>query len=277
MVKSCVRNSLGRFNVAPTIDFEQETSFDLPPIQDEKPISSPTIKVNTDYNPFKQKPIINVQENLDLIRNNFQSELNQIDEFGSEENHSLKTESNSFLQFKKRHIVTVKKNGLLIVDIFRAHQQIKYEEIINNYNNSEIISQKLLHPLEVRLSASDIELCMELKEDLLRLGVEIDQFSKDTIVVNSYPVNSENLDAQSFVESCIESFKHSNTNLDSPYMNLAWGLATNYAHSRLVIMQNKEMSHLIDCLFSCQSPTLNAHGLAIVKELNETEISNKFN
>ena len=60
-------------------------------------------------------------------------------------------------------------------------------------------------------------------------------------------------------------------------MNLAWGLATNYAHSRLVIMQNKEMSHLIDCLFSCQSPTLNAHGLAIVKELNETEISNKFN
>ena len=277
MVKSCVRNSLGRFNVAPTIDFEQETSFDLPPIQDGKPISSPTIKVNTDYNPFKQKPIINVQENLDLIRNNFQSELNQIDEFGSEENHSLKTESNSFLQFKKRHIVTVKKNGLLIVDIFRAHQQIKYEEIINNYNNSEIISQKLLHPLEVRLSASDIELCMELKEDLLRLGVEIDQFSKDTIVVNSYPVNSENLDAQSFVESCIESFKHSNTNLDSPYMNLAWGLATNYAHSRLVIMQNKEMSHLIDCLFSCQSPTLNAHGLAIVKELNETEISNKFN
>ena len=148
---------------------------------------------------------MNVQENLDLIRNNFQSELNQIDEFGSEENHSLKTESNSFLQFKKRHIVTVKKNGLLIVDIFRAHQQIKYEEIVNNYNNSEIISQKLLHPLEVKLSASDIELCMDLKEDLLRLGVEIDQFSKDTIVVNSYPVNSENLDAQSFVESCIVS------------------------------------------------------------------------
>ena len=49
---------------------------------------------------------------------------------------------------------------------------------------------------------------LELKDELFRLGVEIDQFSKDTIVINSYPISSANLNAQDFVEACLESFKN---------------------------------------------------------------------
>ena len=276
ILKSCVRSSLGKYNVAPTIDFEQETSFDLPPLKMGSPINSPTIKVNTDYNPFKPKPVTNVEENLDLLRTNFQSDFNELDEFKSETNIQKNNSTNSFLQFKKRYIITVKKNGLLIVDSFRAHQQIKFEELITNYENSEVVSQKLLHPLEINLSSTDIQLCMEIKEELLRLGVEIDQFSKDTIVVNSYPVNAKDLNAQSFIESCLESFKHQNNEFESPSMKLAWGIATNYAHTRLVNMTEQEMSHLVDCLFSCNSPTLTANGLTIIKEIEETEINNKF-
>jgi len=276
MVKSCVRSSLGRFNIAPTIDFEQETSFDLPPIQSGTPISEPKIKVDTNYNPFKAKPIINVEENLSLIRDNFQNDLNKINDYSNQEINFTNNELNSFIQYKKRYIVTVKKNGLLIVDTFRAHQQIKFEELITNYKNSEINSQQLLHPLEVTLSSTDIQLCMELKDELLRLGVEMDQFSKDTVVINSFPTNSSNLNAQDFIESCIESFKNENLSFEIPFQKIAWGLATNYAHSRLVTMQNHEMSHLVDCLFSCDSPTLTAHGKSIIKEINEDEITNKF-
>lgn len=276
MVKSCVRSSLGKYNVAPTIDFEQETSFNLPPIKHGTPVIEPTIKVNPDYNPFKQKPIINIEENLSLIRNNFQSDFNKVDNFNNDENSFSDNEINSFLQFNKRYLITIKKNGILVVDIYRAHQQIKFEELINNYQNSEISSQQLLHPLEVNLSSSDIQLCMELKDELLRLGVEIDQFSKDTIVINSYPVSSGNLNAQDFVEACLESFKNENLKFENHYEKLAWGLASNYAHSRLVSMKNQEMSHLIDCLFSCQSPTINAHGRSIINEINENEISSKF-
>jgi DNA mismatch repair protein MutL len=277
MVKSCVRSSLGKYNVAPTIDFEQENSFNIPPINSGTPISAPTIKVNTDYNPFKQKPTFNVEENLELLRNNFQSDFNELENISSQNSNDSKIEIKSFLQFKNRYLISIKKNGILLVDIFRAHQQIKFEDLITNYQNSEIVSQQLLHPIEVNLSNIDMKLCIELKEDLLRLGVEIDQFSKDTVVINSYPVNSENLDAQGFIETCIENFKNENLTFENPYQKLAWGLATNYAHSRLVAMENKEMAHLIDCLFSCQSPTVTAHGLAIIKEINETEIVNKFN
>ena len=103
--------------------------------------------------------------------------------------------------------MAAKKNGLLIIDIFRAHQQIKFEELKKMYDNGEVISQKILLPVEVDLSPSDFVLCMEIKEELERLGVEIDQFGKSCIVINSLPNNLDNIDCQKFIEDCLENFK----------------------------------------------------------------------
>ena len=46
--------------------------------------------------------------------------------------------------------------------------------------------QKLLHPIEIELNSSDLAVCLDIKEDLQRLGVEIDQFGKQSIVVNTF-------------------------------------------------------------------------------------------
>ena len=276
ILKSCVRSSLGKYNIAPTIDFEQETSFNVPPIKVGTPLKVPNIKINHDFNPFQNNTDLNVEQNIELLRRNFQSELNDLDNVNNKNKIFENIQSNFFLQFNKKYLITVKKNGLLIIDIFRAHQQIKFEELITNYNNSEIVSQKLLHPLEINLSLNDMQICAEIKEELLRLGVEIDQFSKDTIVVNTYPFECVNFNAQSFIESCIENYKQQNTEFESPNIKLAWGIATNYAHSRLVKMNEMEMSHLVDCLFSCKSPKLSNKGKPIIKEINESEIDNKF-
>ena len=61
-----------------------------------------------------------------------------------------------FLQLGLRYIITVKKNGLLIIDVFRAHQQVKFEQLVEKYKNGEVSSQKLLHPIEIELNSSDL-------------------------------------------------------------------------------------------------------------------------
>ena len=63
---------------------------------------------------------------------------------------------------------------------------------------------------------------MEIK-DSVNLGVEVDQFGKDSVVVNSFPVNAEKLDGKAFIEACIESFKHENKKFDNPYMKIGLG------------------------------------------------------
>ncbi|TNF00679.1 MAG: DNA mismatch repair endonuclease MutL, partial [Bacteroidetes bacterium] len=50
---SSIRQALGKFNIAPSLDFDRETSFDLPVSMKDQPAYEPEIKVNPEYNPFK--------------------------------------------------------------------------------------------------------------------------------------------------------------------------------------------------------------------------------
>jgi len=275
LVKSSVRSSLGKNNIAPSIDFNQETSFNFPDIKPGESIKIPSIKVDTSYNPFQREDKGQLGGNFDLLKSNYQKDLEISENF--EEQSDVPQSSNLFLQFDNRYILAVKKNGLLIIDIFRAHQQVKFEELKEMYGNGELLSQKLLHPIEVELNPSDFVLCMELKEELERLGIEIDQFGKNCIVINSFPNDTKNINGKKFIEDCLENIKNSNDEFKNPFDEIAWNISKNYAHSRLRSMNSKEMAHLTDCLFSCKSPLRNTKGLFIVQEIDQKEIIKKFN
>lgn len=52
IMHSSVKQSLGMYNISPTLDFEQETSFNVPPVNAETEIKEPTISFDPNYNPF---------------------------------------------------------------------------------------------------------------------------------------------------------------------------------------------------------------------------------
>ena len=117
---------------------------------------------------------------------------------------------------------------------------MKFEQLVEKYKNGEVYSQKLLHPIEIELNSSDFAVCLDIKEDLQRLGVEIDQFGKRSIVVNTFP-SIEKIDVKSFMENLIENFKNSNHELEIPHHKIAWNMATSYAHKTLKNMDKNEM------------------------------------
>ena len=54
ILRSTVKRSLGKYNIAPSIDFNTEPSFEIP-INYGKTITEPKIRVNSNYNPFENK------------------------------------------------------------------------------------------------------------------------------------------------------------------------------------------------------------------------------
>src|SRR5690606_27193595 len=52
ILTSSIRLALGKYNIAPTLDFEREQGFDLPYNMNTQPAVQPQIKVNPNYNPF---------------------------------------------------------------------------------------------------------------------------------------------------------------------------------------------------------------------------------
>ena len=103
LVKSSVRSALSKNNIAPSIDFNLETTFDLPPLKSGSEIKFPTINVNPNYNPFKNEKPLDVIENINLIKNNFESSNKLVKQEEKQVNSYL------FLQLGSRYIITVKK------------------------------------------------------------------------------------------------------------------------------------------------------------------------
>ncbi|GAA4290440.1 DNA mismatch repair endonuclease MutL [Aestuariibaculum suncheonense] len=55
LLRSAVKHSLGQFNIAPVLDFDRDASLDTPYELEKKPVKTPTIEVDRDYNPFKEE------------------------------------------------------------------------------------------------------------------------------------------------------------------------------------------------------------------------------
>jgi len=55
ILNATVRESLGKFNIIPSIDFDEDNSIDIPSLGSrEEEISAPKIRVNSNYNPFEE-------------------------------------------------------------------------------------------------------------------------------------------------------------------------------------------------------------------------------
>ncbi|RUT73495.1 DNA mismatch repair endonuclease MutL [Ancylomarina longa] len=52
IIQASIREALGKFNIVPSIDFEEDTSLEIPVAGQNKDIEAPMIKVNPEFNPF---------------------------------------------------------------------------------------------------------------------------------------------------------------------------------------------------------------------------------
>ena len=57
IIRSAVKQSLGKYNIAPSLDFEQEVSIAIPQNKSREEIlmNPPKIKIDPKYNPFKEE------------------------------------------------------------------------------------------------------------------------------------------------------------------------------------------------------------------------------
>jgi len=52
IIQASIREALGKFNIVPSIDFEEDTSLEIPVAGQNQEVEAPMIKVNPEFNPF---------------------------------------------------------------------------------------------------------------------------------------------------------------------------------------------------------------------------------
>ncbi|EHQ28486.1 DNA mismatch repair endonuclease MutL [Mucilaginibacter paludis] len=300
IIRSAVKRSLGRYNITPTIDFDQENSIEhLITAKPFEEIVAPSITFNPDFNPFAPEKTARpdpafrnygdyqksaIPQNWDTLyqisqRDTAQQQQMDIDRQKVEINEEQisKSSERQLFQIHNRFILSQIKSGFMLVNQQAAHERVLYERFLQQLENHSGVSQQTLFPQSITFNAADFELLRELLPDVRALGFDVREFGKNTVVVEGIPAELHNANEHALLEHLLEGFKNNQAVLKLDKRdNLARSLARNAALKAGTRLSLEEMNILIDQLFACQMPNISLSGKPIIITFTLTELLEKF-
>lgn len=293
IIRTAVKQALGKHNIAPTLDFEQESSFNVPLMKNTDSIKAPTIKVNPSYNPFETKTVSSPPskpktDNWETLYNSFEKDTNEIVEHhktNKEEQQVISTdwdseedeETQTLIQLHNKYILTQLKSGFLIVDQQRAHERVLYEQFFTNLEEGNGATQQLLFPETVEFTNADAELINELTKEIKTLGFAMDKVGRNSFVVNGMPAELKEQNVKKCLELLLEQFKMNESELKlKKHENLAISMARSAAIKSGKKLAYEEMKALVDKLFGCEMPYSLPNGKPTIITLDLAELNQQF-
>jgi DNA mismatch repair protein MutL len=300
IIRSAVKRSLGKYNISPTLDFNQETGFSQMITQKaHEDIVPPSIAFNPDFNPFspgrteREIPFLrNSGEDRTSVSKNWGSlyeivQPEQSRQSGMElegnrhieiDNQVLKVLGKQIFQLHNRFIISQIKSGFMLIDQQAAHERILYERYLQHLENRQGASQQSLFPQTVTLNTSDFELVKELLPDIHALGFQIRTFGKNTFIIEGIPADiGTNISEVEMLEHLIEGFKNNQSALKlNRRDSLARALARNTSIKAGLALSVDEMNLLIDELFACEMPNTSLSGKPVISTFTLEELLLRF-
>ncbi|HHW81357.1 MAG TPA: DNA mismatch repair endonuclease MutL [Bacteroidales bacterium] len=289
-----IKESLGKFNAVPSIDFDTEGSIPIPVFDKERQIRSPQVNVDPNYNPFKQRaytppPRMNWEE----LYKDFEKDVDIAadDEDENREtsplNFTKKLESNlpemhsdafpDYYQYKQKYIFTSVKSGLMIIDQRRAHIRILFDKYLESIVQKKGISQRVLFPEMIELSASEAAIIPSIKEDLESLGFEISNLGNNTYAIQGVPSEIENPDVARLIKTMLANIIETGLDVKSEIqeklaLSFARSVAINYGKPLSV----EEITDIVNRLFACPTPNFTPDGKKILTVLDDEDMDRKL-
>lgn len=311
ILSAAVKESLGRFSVGPSIDFDTEGAPDIPAFQ---PIAIdsvevPKLDIDPTYNPFNtEKKSSQSVKNQSLqayevyakthpamdwekLYENFQSSklkgLESEDEPDSTEiesgqmtiSASNEAEQKSMLmQIKGKYIIQQVKSGLMLVDQHRAHVRILYDRYIKQVSNNSIVSQTILFPEVLNLSPSQHLIMSELIDEIEKVGFSISNLGGNDWSISAIPAGVDNIDVKELMLEVINSIIEGGESIASKvFEHIALTVAEKAAITYGRILTEEEMETLMSDLLRLPQPNYTPSGKTVICIMTSDRIDNMFN
>ena len=265
IINASVKHCLGIYQVSPVLDFDKNPSMDISYNQIKSQPVNPSIEINSDFNPFE---IFN------------DSEEKKVHEDFSDFNKDLELEvgdnkHSQIFQILNKFIISTNKSSLIIINQNLAHQRILYESFLKSIFDNTINSQKLIFPIELKLSKKQFLLYDKINDDFNSIGFDI-SIEKDLMIVKSVPYGIEKSDVEEVVENMLsEDFNISNDLSTSDFFAKRLSKITSIKSGQKLNIDEQE--YIVNHLFSCKEPNLSPDNKQIFITLSKNDIEKKFN
>lgn len=307
ILRAAVKHSLGQFNIAPILDFEQQSQFNTPYSYKDKATTVPTIEVDRSFNPFadeiaspakssssssssgqthfKKSPAasweslyvgLESKENTstnDFSQVSFESDTKTASMFSDD---AVETNKATF-QLQQKYIVSTLKSGMLIIDQNKAHQRILYENFLKHVTIKEATSQQLLFPIELHFTPSECKIIDNLKTDLEHTGFAFSELSEKQITITGVPVGVPESEVSIILEQLISDVENDvpDTSFSAADL-LAKSMAKSLAIKNGQHLNHTEQEHLVNSLFACKEPNMSPTNQPTFITMSTNDIEKKF-
>ena len=282
ILSAAVKEAIGRHNLSPSLDFDNEGVIDIPVLGRDQEVRPPRETINPGYNPFEQdeqKSTFRGWKNRPVDPNwqqLYQPGRNEelTPGLGFDEKSDMQEQNGQkYMQLKNKYVLAPVKSGLMVIDQRRAHERILYEKNMESIRQNASVSQHTLFPETIELNAADYELCKELMDDITLLGFDIRDFGNNSVVVNSIPAGTQMQNCRMILEELLEQYKNMKSQLSiDQHERVARSAATAAAIPYGRQLDQKEMRELVDQLFGCSDPNHTPSGRKILNIINLEEI-----
>lgn len=190
-----VREALGKFTLAPQIDFDTQGSIDIPQPTGEA-VSAPRVTVDPNYNPFHTRGVVypdrapkNWESLYEGVRTpDFSTERIQTGLPAEEEVLKVEDlEGCPLWQYGNKYILAPVAGGLMLINQHRAHAAVLYAQFMEQLAHSQGAMQQLLFPEVLSLSQEEMILMNQILPDLRAIGFDLEQLSPDSYSIQGVP------------------------------------------------------------------------------------------
>ena len=304
IISAAVKESLGRFNAAPSLDFDDDAIPDIPVMDfssyDNTQVPAPKVSYTPGYNPFdKHKPEYrnpaNEWEHLyeGIGRSGKPLDLSPFEDdmtdFVAKEPKAYEVQVSQPLdqpqetdfvpmsQYKGQYILVPVKSGLMWVHQRNAHIRVLFEKYRRQISDGRSASQGLLFPERVELTMNESLALESVSEELLSLGFDISSLGGGTYVLNGVPVGIEGLQPVKLLLDILhQTLEQTGDVKEKVYDRMANTMAREVAIVSGQLLSQEEMTVLINDLFRTSMPGNTPDGNPIIHIMNDAEIDRNF-
>lgn len=293
ILSAAIKESLGKFNVVPSIDFDMEGAPQMIPQSQLQHVEMPKTTFNPSYNPFSnsgastyQRPKMDWEQLYGSFESGFNGAFPEGKMDDTEHNavpvqtKVMEEEQNNgdYYQLKNRYIITSVKSGMLIVDQRRAHIRVLYDQYLNEITEKQGFTQQLLFPEVLHLNPEEIGFLAHILDDLNYVGFKLSKISEGEFEISGIP---SQLTGSGKIELILCDLLHtvmeaSGGALDEIHHQIALALAKESAIQTGQKLTVQEMFELMQKLFACPEHNHTPEGKQIMNIISVDEIQKRL-
>jgi len=278
ILMASVREALGKFSLAPTIDFDTQGNINIP-LPTDAPVSRPQLTVDTSYNPFHTRGAIypdRAPKNWESLYDGL-SETRDLEISTPRETAIPDAEHAPIWQYDGKYILMPSEEGLLLINQHRAHTAVLYAQFMEQLGNAQGAMQQLLFPEVISLPQDDMILMEQLQPDLRAIGFDLEQLSPDSYSIQGVPAQLAQQSPVPTLQHILTQVRERNADTRQEWREqIALTLAQNAAIPYGKTLTETEMREIVEKLFALPQFRRTSDGKTIVSLMTDEEINKRF-